>query len=556
MYKDGFIVNEIDAGEQLIRFANDVTVRSGHPHGALTDEILKLQIEATVRRHFEKELRLKPQGIKVLSVVFIDRVANYRSYGDGVGKGKFAVWFEEIFERYRKKPEFADLYPFSADAVHSGYFSKDKEGHFKDSSEKANQDDNDAYALIMREKERLLDPAEPVRFIFSHSALREGWDNPNVFQICTLAEGSSEIKKRQEIGRGLRLAVNKDGERIVDRNINRLTVIANESYEDFAKTLQEEMEEQGISFKKELIHNERKKVTVRLRKGYETDNNFLLLWDRIRERTRYRVSYSTEKLIGAAVAAIKKLPDIERPKVVIARADLSITGKGVVSSEVGRRTESVEVRYVIPDLIAQVQGKTSLSKSTVVSILLKSERLKDAVNNPQVFIEQVAGTINDTKRALLVEGVEYVKMAGSVYELHRFQADDLMDFFESNVMAVQKQGKTLFSHIVIDSGSGPERVFAKACDDNEDVHFYIKLPRWFVIETPVGTYNPDWALVYKNDQTLYFVAETKNTGGKEGVNLSLLRPLEQLKIECGKKHFKQFEGVQFRVVKTLSELVT
>jgi len=556
MYKGGFIVNEIDAGEQVVRFANDVSVRAGSPHGALTDEILKLQIEATVRRHFEKELRLNPLGVKVLSVLFIDRVSNYRVYTDegSTEKGKFALWFEEIFERYRAKAEFAGLYPFSPDAVHNGYFSQDKQGHFKDSTEKGSQDDNDTYALIMRDKERLLAPEEPLRFIFSHSALREGWDNPNVFQICTLAETSSELKKRQEIGRGMRLAVNDKGERILDRNINRLTIIANESYEEFAKALQTEMEEQGIAFKKEMVHNERAKVTVRLKKGYEADQNFLHLWERIQERTRYRVSYSTKKLIGEAVAAIGKMPHVERPKVVIARADLAITGKGVEGKEIGRRTQVIEARYVMPDFIAQIQAKTSLSKSTVAAILVQSGRLQDALNNPQAFIDQVADTINDIKRALLVEGVEYVKVAGAVYEMHRFQADDLIELYEANVVAVQKQEKTLFSHILIDSNSGPEQAFAKACEDNEDVHFYIKLPKWFLIETPVGSYNPDWALVYRNDETLYFVAETKDTGGKDGVNLSLLRPLEQLKIECGKRHFKQFEEVRFRVVKNLTEL--
>jgi len=558
MYRDGFIVNEIDAGEQIVRFANDLTVRAGQPHGALTEAILRLQIEATIRRHFEKEKRLKPLGIKVLSVFFIDRVSSYRIYEDGGSetKGKFALWFEEIFEQYRAKPEFADLYPFSGQEAHGGYFAKDKQKRFKDSTEKGNQDDNDAFRLIMQDKETLLDPAQPLRFIFSHSALREGWDNPNVFQICTLAETSSELKKRQEIGRGLRLAVNDKGERIVDPNINRLTVVANESYEDFAKALQMEMEEQGIAFKKELIHNERKKVTIRLKKGYETDHNFTDLWQRIQDRTRYRVTYSTEKLIEDAVTAVKKISAIERPKVVVARADLAITGKGIKSTETGRRTQDVEARYVMPDFIAQIQAKTSLSKSTVGTILLKSERLQDAINNPQRFINEVAAAINTTKRDLLVEGVEYVRVAGLVYEMHRFQADDLMELFESNVIAVQNQHKTLFSHIVIDSGSAPERMFAKACEDSEDVHFYIKLPRWFTIETPVGPYNPDWALVYKNDKTLYFVAETKSTGGREGVNLSLLRPLEQLKIECGKRHFKQFEQVRFRVVKNLAELIT
>ena len=551
MYKDGFIVNEIDAGEELVRFANDVTVRSGQPHGALIETILRLQIDATVRRHFEKEARLKPLGIKVLSVLFIDRVANYRTYAeDGSAiKGKFALWFEKAFDEYRAKPEFAGLYPFEAPQAHNGYFSQDKQGHFKDSTEKGSQDDNDTYALIMSKKEELLDPAVPLRFIFSHSALREGWDNPNVFQICTLAETSSELRKRQEIGRGLRLAVNSQGERILDRNINRLTIVANESFEDFARALQTEMEEQGIAFNKEMVQNERNKVTVRLKKGYEADQNFLNLWERIRDRTRYRVRYATSKLVDDAVAAIRKLPPTERPKVVIARANLQITGQGVASVEVGRRTQVADAHYVMPDFIAQVQGKTSLSKSTVASILLKSGRLQDAINNPQAFIDQVAAS-HQRHQARTTGGGRGVREGGRLClrdaPLRRSRPDGVV---RGQRGRRSQTGKNALQPHRNRCGSGPEKAFAQACENNDDVHFYIKLPRWFEIETPVGSYNPDWALVYKNDQTLYFVAETKETGGKGAVDLSLLRPLEQLKIECGKRHFDQFEQVSFKVVK-------
>lgn len=556
MYREGFIVNEIDIGEGIVRFANDVTLRAGAPHGTLTDAVLRLQIEATVRRHFEKELRLRPLGVKVLSVLFIDRVANYRSYSlsGNVVPGKFLLWFEEIYEQYRSRPEYASLYPFPASDAHAGYFSQDRQGHLKDSSERGNQEDNDTYALIMRDKERLLDPAVPLRFIFSHSALREGWDNPNVFQICTLAETHSEIKKRQEIGRGLRLAVDDKGVRITDPSLNRLTIIANESYEEFAQTLQQEMEQQGLKFEKGLVQDERKRVTVKLKKGYEADPAFLDLWNQIKQKTRYRVSYSTEELITLAVKAVKKLAHVERPKIVISRANLSITDSGVQSVEVGRRTHDAGGPYVMPDLIAQIQSKTSLSKSTVAQILLQSGRLSDALKNPQMFIDQFVGAINEAKRALLVDGVEYVKVAGLVYEMHRFQADETSELFESNVVPVANQKKTLFTHITIDSSSGPEIAFAKACDANEDVNFYLKLPRWFVIDTPIGPYNPDWALVYHDDATFYFVAETKDTGSQGGVDLSLLRPLEQLKIECGKRHFKEFETVRFRVVKTLKQL--
>ena len=413
-----------------------------------------------------------------------------------------------------------------------------------------------AFELIMRDKERLLDPAEPLRFIFSHSALREGWDNPNVFQICTLAESSSEIKKRQEIGRGLRLCVDRNGQRVFNRNVNRLTVVANESYEDFARQLQTEMEEAGVGFRKDMVQNEKEKVRITLRKGYQSDSNFLDLWKRIQGRTRYRVRYKTADLIRNAATALKeKMPRLEKPKIALARADIEITERGVSGRQTGLRTETVEANFVMPDFVSQVQARTGLARSTVARILLECGRLEDARNNPQLFIEHAAQEINDQKRELLVHGVEYLRLDDAVYEMHRFEDDDLMEVFKNNVIAVENKNKTLFSHIVIDSNSGPERQFAEACEANEDVLFYIKLPRWFDIETPVGRYNPDWALIYKNYSNLYFVAETKGTAGPTGVNEGLLRPLEQLKIECGKRHFKNFEDVQFRVVRRLEELV-
>lgn len=572
IYRDGFIVNEIDAGEGFITFANDVKVRQGQPHGALTDTILRLQIEATVRRHFEKAQRLHPMGIKVLSVFFIDRVANYRVFAeDGTTPhGKFAEWFEEIYAQHQALPEFAGLLLSGAARVHNGYFSQDKRtvSPFETLSGKTNAEaEASAFELIMRDKERLLDLAEPLAFIFSHSALREGWDNPNVFQICTLAESSSEIKKRQEIGRGLRLCVNKDGERVRDPAINRLTVIANESYEDFANQLQTEMVEAGVRFKRDMVKNERDKVTVRLRKGYATDQRFLALWEKIRARTRYRVDYKTSELIVSAAQRIQsKMPLIERPKVALTRADLRIGTGGVAGKQTGYRTETVTARYVMPDFVAQVQAKTGLSKSAVARILMECGRLGEAVNNPQAFIDHAAELVNATKREFLVygdgaegSGVRYIKQGDACYEMRRFENDDLMEVFKSNVFpdeaGVTHPEKTLFSHIVIDSNSTPERLFAQACEDNDDVLFYIKLPRWFQIETPVGAYNPDWALAYRNDKTLYFVAETKKTGSGDHVQLDLLRPIEDLKIECGKRHFKNFEEVRFRVVSSLVELV-
>jgi type III restriction enzyme len=553
-YKDGFIVNTIDAAEGFIEFANDIRVYQGKPQGALTDDILRLQIDATVRRHFEKESKYRKDGVKVLSVFFIDRVANYRDY-DAAGNplpGKFAEWFEQAFEQYRKKPEYADLYGFSAGVAHNGYFSQDKKGRIKDSSEtRPNQDDNEAYALIMRDKERLLDPEVPLRFIFSHSALREGWDNPNVFQICTLNETGSEMKKRQEIGRGLRLAVNREGQRINDRHINRLTIVANESYEEFAAKLQTEMEQAGLQFNQKLVVNDREKVTLRLKKGYQNDAWFLELWERIKARTRYHVSYETDKLIETAAKKVYEMPTIGRPKLAVIRSELSITNNGVSARETGLRTQEIgDAHYALPNFIAQIQVRTALSKSTIAGVLLASKRLNDALQNPQVYIDYVSRAINDAKREIIVAGVEYREIEGLFYEMDKFEADDGKELFAGNVLPVSKQDKTLFNHIVIDSESKPEQDFMIACENNDDVLFYLKLPSWFTIDTPVGTYNPDWALVYRNDKTLYFVAETKST-----TDLALLRPLEKWKIECGKKHFKLFEKVEFNVVKTLSELL-
>lgn len=553
-YQSGFIVNAIDAGEGFVEFANDIRVYQGRPQGALTDEILKLQIDATVRRHFEKEIKYRKEGVKVLSVFFIDHVANYRDY-DAAGnsvKGKFAVWFEEAFERYLKKPEFEGLYSFSAEEAHNGYFSQDKKGRVKDSSEtRPTQDDNEAYALIMRDKERLLDPEEPLRFIFSHSALREGWDNPNVFQICTLNETASTMKKRQEIGRGLRLAVDKEGRRVPDRQINRLTIIANESYEEFAASLQTEMEQAGLQFKKDMVRNERDKVTVRMVKANLEKEWFLELWERIKARTRYKVRYDTEELIVAAAERVKLMPAIDKPKLAVIRTEFDISQKGINTKETGMRTQEVEsIRPILPDFVTQVQARTALSKSTVARILLTAGRLGEALKNPQVFIDLSSQAINEAKQELLIKGIEYQQLDGQYYDQRRFERDDEKEYFVNNVLPVSKQDKTLFSHIVIDSESKPEQDFMKACEDNDDVLFYLKLPSWFKIDTPLNSYNPDWALVYKNEKALYFVAETKST-----TDLTLLRPLEKLKIECGKKHFKLFEKVEFKVVTALSELI-
>ncbi|MEO0551342.1 MAG: DEAD/DEAH box helicase family protein [Pseudomonadota bacterium] len=251
-YRDGYIVQNIDCtpGSEYIEFNQGGFLELGQEVGGLGDEVMRAQVRETVEQHLKKERSLRGKGIKVLSLFFIDRVANYRVYNEdgSISLGKIGRWFEEAYAELSAKPIYKDLISFPASELHDGYFSQDKKGQAKDTSGTTKVDE-DTYSLIMRDKERLLDPTEPLRFIFSHSALREGWDNPNVFQICTLNETQSVDKKRQEIGRGLRLPVNSDGERIHDETVNRLTVIANESYDDFARTLQTEFEDDvGVKF--------------------------------------------------------------------------------------------------------------------------------------------------------------------------------------------------------------------------------------------------------------------------------------------------------------------
>jgi len=561
MYREGFIVNEIDAEQGLMRFANDVVVRVGVPHGVAGEQVMRMQIEATVRRHFEKARKLEPLGIKVLSVFFINRVSSYRVYHEdgSTTPGLFAEWFAEIYERYRAMPEFAGVCDVGAEDVHDGYFARDKKASSPFAEEafrtKAGAESG-AFELIMRDKERLLDLDEPLRFIFSHSALREGWDNPNVFQICTLAESRSELKKRQEIGRGLRLCVNQHGERVLDRSINRLTVIANEAYDDFARELQTEMTADGYEFTDGMVRNEREKVQVRLRKGYQTDGRFLALWERIRARTRYRVGFDTDELVELAAVAIReRMEPIRRPGVVLTRTDLEITREGIDRRVTGIRPEYATESFRIPDLVAGIEKRTGLARPTIARVLIESGRLDDALNNPQVFVEQVAMFINNELRQLLVAGVSYYKDGERVYEMRRFEEDDWMEVFASNTYPVRNPDKTLFSHIVMDGQSQPERRFAEDCEANDDVLFYFKLPRWFVIETPVGDYNPDWALVFHGDRNLYFVAETKSKGTRDDAAGGMLRPIECMKLECGKRHFRPFEEVRFRRVATLEELI-
>jgi len=545
---DGLKIYEIDFGNEQIELNNGIVLKKGETQGGMNDEVMRFMISKTVEEHLKKEKNYKDKGIKVLSLFFIDRVKNYREYDSNGNplKGKFAQWFEEIYQKEISKSVYKGLIPYPVDDIHNGYFSQDNKGRVKDTGGETQLDD-DTYKLIMQDKEKLLDVNVPLQFIFSHSALREGWDNPNVFQICTLNETKSEIKKRQEIGRGLRLSVNQDGQRIFDPNINKLTVVANERYEDFAKALQIEIQEDcGVDFSGRTKNkNDKKKVNYR--KGFEADPKFLQIWEKIRFQTKYRVNYDTEKLITLAAIAVSKMDETKKPTIRSLTHGLTMTDEGVGGKLV--RDGGViygDIPFEIPDMLAYIQSKTELTRSTILEIMKNSKRLKELLLNPQLFMDNAVSIIKDELHQLMIDGIKYEKIGDKIYEMTLFDDSDFEIYLDNFTHTVKDSSKTIYeNYIPLDSGV--ENQFAKDCESSEQIEFYFKLPYWFEIATPIGKYRPDWAVVFKNEKKIYFVAETKSAGQE-------LRGSEKLKIDCGTAHFKNFEDVVYKRVSSVSEL--
>lgn len=554
IYRNGFIIEEIDASNGCIVFSNGEMLYVGDRRDDLNDDVMRFQMRRTIEEHLRKELRLNRQGIKVLSLFFIDRVANYRSYDEqgNVIQGKFAQWFEEIYSELIAQPLFQSLNRFPLEQIHNGYFSQDNKGRVKDTNGESKADD-DTYNLIMRDKETLLDMENPLRFIFSHTALREGWDNPNVFQICTLNETKSEIKKRQEIGRGLRLAVNQDGLRVRDKNINRLTVIANESYNDFAKALQTELQEEcGVNFAGR-IKPKRDRVTVKYRKGFEVDPLFLEIWDKLKAKTTYRVTYNTEDLIRDAAKAVKDMPRILAPAIRAVKTEVVITHEGVTTNYKGDKVAKGDTDYIIPDYLGYIQSRTELTRSTIYAILEQSGRLDDIAVNPQLFIDSSVAAIRRVLYDLMIDGIEYHRIGSAEYEMRLFENSELEIYLNDYTYKVHQPDKTIYEEYV-PLDSSVENRFALDCEQSEQVKFYFKLPDWFKIPTPIGNYNPDWAVIFEDDKRIYFVAETKDTG-TDVVDMNKLHPSEKQKILCGITHYNQLQEVKYRVVNRVSQLI-
>jgi type III restriction enzyme len=583
VYAEGYILNNFLSDEE-IEFSGGRVLRLNESQGGLTDDTMRFQIERTVAAHFAKLKNMQPIGVKVLSLFFIDRVANYRSYDEGGNAvpGKFALWFEEAFDKYAGMAQYRGLISQPAAEVHNGYFSGDKKGKgasartvWIDSTERGSKKDDDTYSLIMKEKERLLSDTEPLQFIFSHTALREGWDNPNVFQICTLNETRSAMKKRQEIGRGLRLAVNQQGERVQDKRVNVLTVIPNESYEAFAKALQQEIEDEtGVSFKGR-IKDARAKARIQRRKlSEEEETLFRAIWQKISYQTRYSVKLDTPELIAQCVAVLGDLnqyPKVQAPKVRSRKARIVMNTEGVHGVETAIGETAAQYRSVaVPDVYAYIQHRVHLSRSTLFSILDQSGRLDELVINPQAFLDMTIAAINSTLQALLVKGIEYHQINGRRYEMTLFEepletylssvyppanydlgtpvSKTLLEAQPINEYKAALPGSDAFACVLSDSDT--ESQFAHDCSVDGRVSFFFKLPGRFRIDTPLGTYNPDWAVVFENDARVYFVAETKSST----VEVERRRD-ENLKIECGRAHFKLAQDVEYRVATRLEELV-
>lgn len=619
-YTNNWRVSEINLDPASIELTNHGILHLGETIGDNNDSIYKEMIRETIKEHLKKEHMMREQGIKVLSLFFIDKVSHYLDYDENAVEieGQFAKWFDELFiEERNKSDDYKSLLPHLPQDLRRAYFSVMKKGgksKIVDSSERGNSNDNDAYDLIMRDKERLLNIDEPVRFIFSHSALREGWDNPNVFQICVLREMGETLERRQTIGRGLRLPVNSSGERVRESSIAQLTVIANESYREFADSLQKEYKAAGVSigfvrheeFSKiplvdsldesklgyedsvliwehlkssgfidsngrvlatfnpynlnfslnlperlkiyegevigivgnckveRFIKQARNRKSRKLNKQLFDNPEFEEFWHKISRRTTFRVQVNREEIIDQSVKAIKKESYIEPLRIQVTRSGVKVLRGGTKGEELGVRSAELTGSYDLPDIIKELQEATSLTRKTIVDILIQSDRLEQFIHNPNDFIQMIKTCVLNVLAQSVVDGIQYEEISGSVYELRELQKDGIEEKarFIDQMYEVKNKQKTVFDYVVYDSD--PELKFAEILDSREDIKLFMKLPERFKIPTPVGDYNPDWAIVKHEDgqEKIYMIRETKSTQQE-----SLLRLSEAAKIRCGRKHF-------------------
>ncbi len=624
----------------------EVYLRVGEAWGDVEPLAVQRQmIRRTIKEHLDKEWRLHPMGIKVLSLFFVDAVDKYRRYDSEGGRmnGVYADLFEEEYVRWAAHPDYRDLFGAvdvagAVAQVHDGYFSIDKSQRWTDTDEK-NQVNREnaqrAYSLIMRDKEKLLGFETPLKFIFSHSALREGWDNPNVFQICALREIRTERDRRQTIGRGLRLCVNQDGERVRGFDVNTLTVVAREAYEDFAAGLQQEIEEDtGIRFGvvepdqfaaialqradgeivpmgtdrsrvlweslkaagyldargrvldslrtalrdgavslpvgfeayasgvegllRKLsgrldVKNADERRLVRPRESVLKSPEFKALWDRVKYKTRYRVEFDNEALIAECAEALRDAPPVPPTRLQWTTAEIRIGKSGVTAEQRAAEIPNalVEGGLQLPDILTELQDRTQLTRRSILRILRDSGRLDDFRRNPQGFIDGASEAIRRRKRMALVDGIKYQRIGDeSYYAQELFSMTELTGYIRNML----DTDKSVYEQVVYDTPSEGE--FADQLEKNKAIKVYAKLPGWFTVPTPLGTYNPDWAILVltQDGERLYFVVETKAGPWAED-----LRGTEDAKIRCGTRHFEALkvreDPAEYLVAKSVDDVL-
>lgn len=668
-YRDRFVIAQIDANKDTVEFTNDLVLSAGDATGDVTEmTVRRIQIREAIRAHLEKERVLFPQGIKVLSLFFIDEVVKYRDYSQNDEKGEYARIFEEEYKRL--KDDYLEQFPLdsggyrkylediSVDRTHNGYFSIDKRSRrltdpkFKKSGEEAGlSDDVDAYDLILKDKERLLSFEEPVRFIFSHSALREGWDNPNVFVMCMLKHSDNTISRRQEVGRGLRISVNQNGDRMDNpatvHDVNILTVVAGESYRDFVGNLQREISDslsarprradeayftgkvittetkkieitrdQAAEIEYYLIQNEyvdvdrhilenyhearkdgtlaalpsglasyaeqifglidsvfsesqlpevgddRRPKTNPLNANFEK-KEFQALWSRINKKAVYRVEFDSSELIRNSILALDRELRVTPLQYTIQSGvqkdqvtDTQIrSGDGFALTCTAVETHNASIHSIVTyDLLGKIAENTQLTRKTVAGILrgVQPEIFDKFKQNPEHFIAESSRLINEQKATIIIERLSYDNTEDT-HDIDIFTAGQSKQDFTK---ASEKLKKHIYDYVITDSNI--EREFVKELDTSNEVVVYAKLPRGFLIPTPVGDYNPDWAISFREGSVkhIYFVAETKGS-----MSSMKLRAIEQTKIECARRFFAELnrridsEQVKYDVVTNYGQLM-
>lgn len=552
----GYRIREIDLGYNEIHFDNNVILETGEAHGADKKAIFEAQIRYTIEEHFRRQARLKAHNIKVLSLFFIDKVDNYAGE-NGIIRQLFDKWFN----RLKQQDRYSEWREKQPEDVQAAYFAQSRkrtgEIVYEDSKTGEAQKDSEAYQLIMKDKERLLSFNELTCFIFSHSALREGWDSPNVFQICTLNQTVSEVKKRQEIGRGVRLAVNQAGERVHNSELNVLTVIANESYRDYVDQLQTEViEELGDAASAPEPKNARERDVAKLKKAMILTPEFKELWERIKHKTRYKVDVDTEKLIGEVVDALDET-DIQLPEITIRRGRVVVdqesefevqhTGE---ASFAYRLSGHVNILESIEHRLAHTTPAMKLTRRTLWKILKLTKNQQAILDNPPEFSKIVVEHIRKKIMHQLIDGIKYEKI-GEIYEMRQLDCE-----LESWKDCMVPAARSIYDHVIWDSEV--ERKFVEGLEARDDIKLYVKLPDFFTVPTPIGDYNPDWAIVKQDrdahgeptgEENLYLVTETKSTTDSEELRLR-----EERKINCGTRHFRDTLGVNYKVVTSAEEI--